>query len=306
MDKKLTIWLLILISISVALFLFKPTSIKKIYNEKLQITTSFYPMYFFATQIGGDKADIINITPSGVEPHDYEPTTQQIVKINQSKMLVLNGGIVEVWGNKIKDQLQENNVLVVIAGENLMDKEFNAEGKKVLDPHVWLDPILAKKQVENIRKGFEKIDPKNALQYQTNAKKLEAELDQLDKDFKQGLNNCQKKSFITSHEAFGYLAARYGINQISISGISPEEEPSSQKLAEIANLVKKENIKVIFFESLVSPKLSETIAEETGAKTMALNPIEGLTEEEIKTGDNYLTVMRDNLFSLQTALQCSK
>jgi zinc transport system substrate-binding protein len=275
-------------------------------NKKLQVTASFYPMYFFASQIGGDKADVMSITPAAAEPHDYEPTTQQIVKINQSNMLVLNGGIMEAWGNKIKDQLTGSNTLIVTAGEGLINKDLNENGQKILDPHVYMDPILAKKQVAVIEKGFEKIDPKDALYFQANAKKLEGELDQLNAEFKQGLSNCKQKDFITSHAAFGYLAAQYGINQVSISGVSPDEEPSSQKLAEITQLVKQKDIKIIFFESLVSPKLSETIANETGAKTMVLDPIEGITSDGVKAGHTYFTIMRDNLAALQDALQCKK
>src|SRR5258706_7016349 len=174
----------------------------------------------------------------------------------------------------------------------------------IQDPHVWQNPLLAKKEVEAIEKGFEKINPKDASYFQANAKKLEGELDQLDVEFKQGLASCQKKDCVTSHAAFGYLAARYGINQVAISGVSPDQEPSSQKLAEIADLVKKENIKIVFFESLVSPKLSQTIAQETGAKTMVLDPIEGISEDKLTAGHNYLTVMRDNLNALRTALEC--
>ena len=285
---------------------FKHTVSTNTAGKKLQVTASFYPMYFFASQIGGDKADIMNITPAAAEPHDYEPTTQQIVKINQSNMLVLNGGIMEAWGNKIKDQLTGSNTLIVTAGEGLINKDLNENGQKILDPHVYMDPILAKKQVAVIEKGFEKIDPKDALYFQANAKKLEGELDQLNAEFKQGLSNCKQKDFITSHAAFGYLAAQYGINQVSISGVSPDEEPSSQKLAEITQLVKQKDIKIIFFESLVSPKLSETIANETGAKTMVLDPIEGITSDGVKAGHTYLTVMRDNLVALQAALQCNK
>lgn len=275
-------------------------------SNKIPVTASFYPMYFFASQIGGDKASVYTITPASAEPHDYEPTTQDIARIYQSKMLVLNGGALEAWGNKIKDEIQGSDVLVVTAGKGLVNRQLNENGQTIQDPHIWQDPLLAKKEVVAIEKGYEKIDPKDAPYFQANAKQLEQELDQLHAEFTQGLASCQRKDFVTSHAAFGYLAAQYGINQIAISGISPDEEPSSQKLAEIADLVKKEHIPIIFFESLVSPKLSQTIAQETGAQTMVLNPIEGLTQEDLQAGKNYLTVMRDNLQNLQIALQCSK
>jgi zinc transport system substrate-binding protein len=275
-------------------------------NKKLQVTASFYPMYFFASQIGGDKADVMSITPAAAEPHDYEPTTQDVVRINQSNMLVLNGGKLEPWGDKIKDQLQGTNTLIVTAGNGLANKQLTENGQTIQDPHIWLDPILAKKEVSVIEQGFEKIDPADKTYFQANAKKLENDLDILNAEYKAGLSSCQKNDFVTSHAAFGYLAATYGINQIAISGVSPDEEPSSQKLAEVANLVKQKDIKIIFFESLVSPKLSETIASETGAKTMVLDPIEGITSNDLKAGHTYLTVMRDNLAALQDALQCNK
>ncbi len=275
-------------------------------NKKIQVVASFYPMYFFASQIGGDKVNVFNITPASAEPHDYEPTTQDIAKINNSNMLVLNGGKLEAWGDKIKDQLQGTNVLIVTAGEGLADRTINENGTTIQDPHVWQNPLLAKKEVAKIEQGFEKIDPADTSYFQANAKKLNGELDQLNEEFKKGLASCQKKDFVTSHAAFGYLAAQYGINQVAISGVSPDEEPSSQKLAEISDLVKKENIKIIFFESLVRQKLSQTIASETGARTMVLDPIEGISDDDLKAGHNYLTVMRDNLSALQTALQCNK
>lgn len=275
-------------------------------NNKLQVVASFYPMYFFSKEIGGDKVDVFNITPASAEPHDYEPTTQDVARINNTNMLVLNGGKLEAWGDKIKDQLQGTNMVIVTAGDKLANRELDENGKTIQDPHVWQDPILAKQEAANIEKGFEKIDPKDASYFQQNEKALEVKLDQLNTDFQNGLTSCQKKDFITSHAAFGYLAARYGITQIAISGVSPDQEPTPQKLAEVTDLVKKENIKIIFFESLVSPKLSQTIAQETGAKTMVLDPIEGLSDDDIKAGHTYLTVMKDNLAALQKALECSK
>lgn len=274
-------------------------------NGKINVSTSFYPIYFFAKSIGGDKAQVFNITPAGAEPHDYEPTTQDIVRINQSQMLVLNGGKLEAWGDKIKDQLKGTNVLIVTAGEGLANKEIVEEGEKIQDPHIWLDPVLAKTEAEKIEKGFEKVDPKDTAYFQENARKLYKNLDDLNLEYQKGLSSCQKKDFVTSHAAFGYLAAQYGIKQIPISGVSPDQEPSAQTLVNISDLIKKENIKIVFFESLVSPKLSQTIAQETGAKTMVLDPIEGISDNELNSGKNYLSVMKNNLTALQAALECN-
>ncbi|MGH7246160.1 MAG: metal ABC transporter substrate-binding protein [Candidatus Levyibacteriota bacterium] len=303
--KKLALFLLGLIVILFIVFAVRNNTMQQS-SGKLQVAASFYPMYFFGSQIGGDKVSVFNITPASAEPHDYEPTTQDVARINNSKMLILNGGKLEAWGDKIKDQLKGTDVLIVTAGEGLADREINEDGQNIQDPHVWQNPILAKKEAAVVEKGFEKIDPKDETYFQANLQKLNTELDTLNSEYKNGLVSCKLKDFVTSHAAFGYMAQQYGINQVAISGVSPDEEPSSQKLADIANLVKKESIKVVFFESLVSPKLSDTIATETGAKALVLDPLEGIPQKAADTGANYFSIMRQNLSNLQEALQCSK
>jgi len=305
MIKKILISFILLLTVgAVGVVVFH--SPKQSQSTKLKIATSFYPMYFFASQIGGTKADVTSITPASSEPHDYEPTTYDIATITDGNMLVLNGGKLESWGEKLKEQLRGSSVVIVTAGDGLTTKTLDENGKTILDPHIWLDPMIAKKEVAAIEKGYEKIDPKNADYFRTNAKVLEGQLNSLDAEFRMGLRKCTQKDFITSHAAFGYLAIRYGINQVAISGVSPDQEPSSQKLAEISDLVKKEHITTIFFESLVSPKLSQTLSQETGAKPMVLDPIEGVTSEGLKAGQNYFTIMKSNLAVLQLALQCTK
>lgn len=272
-------------------------------NSKIQVIASFYPLYFFAKVIGGDRVDVKNITPAGVEPHDYEPTTQDIAHIEKGDMLILNGSV-EGWGDKIRDNLQGTDVKIVTAGEGLLKKEITEGGGKIKDPHIWLAPNLAKIEIAKITAGFTAIDPDNSNFYRYNEKKLDNALDTLDTVFKKGLQDCQTKDIITSHAAFAYLAEEYGLNQVSIAGLSPDEEPSAQKLADIAQFVKKNNIKYIFFENLISPKSSETIADEVGAKTLVLDPIEGISDDNISAGKNYFTIMVDNLKNLRIALGC--
>lgn len=288
--------ILILVIVLVFIFAFVNQPQTKTNSNKLQVTASFYPLYFFASQIGGDKAEVKNITPAGVEPHDYDPSTQDIARIENGNMLILNGGV-EAWGDKIKDNLKGKDVKIILAGEGLLTKE---------DPHIWLSPNLAKKEVAKITDSYISIDPANEDYYKNNEKNLNAKLDQLNTSYKTALANCQSKNIITSHAAFSYLAEQYGLKQIAISGLSPDEEPSAQQLIDVANFAKQNNVKYIFFETLISPKLSETIANEIGAKTLVLDPIEGISDDDIKQGKNYFTVMEDNLKNLQTALQCSK
>lgn len=274
-------------------------------STKTKVVAGFYPMGYFASQIGGDMAEVRTITPAGAEPHDYEPTSKDLAAIETADLIVLNGGI-EPWGEKVKVSLKEKSTIIVTAGDNLFTKEFTEDGQIEQDPHVWLDPQLAKQQVQKITQGFKKADPANASLYEANEKNLLNRLDGLDSSFRQGLTACTRRDIVTSHAAFAYLADRYGLKQVAISGLSPEEEPSAKDLAEVSKFVKDNDVKYIFFETLVSPKLSQTIATETGAQTLELNTLEGLTDDEIKDGSDYFTVMQSNLSNLQTALGCTQ
>lgn len=272
-------------------------------NQKLQVITSFYPLFYFSSEIAGNLADVGNITPSGAEPHDYEPTSGDMARIEKSDLLILNGGV-EAWGEKIKETLKGGNTAVVTAGEDLISAQTGDASQKVADPHVWLDPSLAKVEVNKIAGGFEATDTKNSGSYRKNAQDLETKLDLLDAEFRIGLANCREKDIFTSHAAFGYLTKAYGLKQVALAGLSPDAEPSAKDLVNITRLAKDKNIQYIFFESLVSPKLSETVAGEIGAKILVLDPMEGLSDDSIKSGNNYFTVMRKNLANLRLALQC--
>lgn len=285
-------------------FFNRPSPQPQTQSNRLQVITSFYPLYFFASEIGKDKAEVINITPPGTEPHDFDPPARELARIENSDLLVLNGEM-ETWGEKIRKNLEGKKVKTVVAGEGLFVKELAEENKTVKDPHIWLNPKLAQKEVGKITAGYISVDPANGAFYKENEKQLLDRLSQLDENYKLGLSNCMSKNIITSHTAFSYMAEAYGLQQIPVSGISPDEEPSAQKIAEVADFAKRENVKYIFFEKLVSPKLSETIANEIGAQTLVLDPIEGISDDDIRQGKNYLTVMQDNLKNLQIALQCS-
>lgn len=275
-------------------------------QEKLQVVGSFYPVYFLASRIGGEKASVVNITPAGSEPHDYEPTSRDMANIEKSQLIILNGGNLEPWRSNIEQSIDPKQTTITVVGEGLANQQVEVNGDKVVDPHIWLDPLLAKKMAEKIAEGFSLADPMNAEYYQANAVALEKELDDLDRAYREGLSNCINKDIITSHSAFGYLASAYGLHQVSIAGLSPDAEPSLQDLAKITRFAKENGVRYIFFESLVSPKLAQTIAREVGAETLVLNPIEGLTDEEVAQGKDYFSEMMTNLTHLKTALQCVK
>ncbi|MDD4901236.1 MAG: zinc ABC transporter substrate-binding protein [Patescibacteria group bacterium] len=263
--------------------------------NQLLVAASFYPLYFFASQIGGAKAMVANLTPNGAEPHDYEPTSQDMVLLANSRLLILNGGGFEAWAKNIEKNINPKTELVV-ASQGLIDQ--------TTDPHTWLSPLLAQKIADRITQGFIKADPNNTGYYQTNAQILKNELADLDTVFRQGLSHCQKKEIITSHAAFGYLAQAYGLRQMPITGLSPEAEPSPKQLAEITKFARDNGVKYIFYENLASPKLAQTVAREIGAKILALNPLESLSPTELAQGKTYLTEMQNNLTNLRTALLC--
>lgn len=271
-------------------------------EKKLSVVASFYPLTYLASEIGGSKATVINITPAGAEPHDYEPTAQDAARIEDADMLILNGGGLESWGDNSRQNFKTKTL--VIASEGLTTQKIEEGVETIADPHVWLSPQLMEQMIDKVIVGYVQADPENTEYYKGNAAAVRASLADLDEEFRQGLAVCNKKDIITSHAAFGYLASAYGLRQVPISGLSPDAEPSPQQLAQVAAFAKTNKVKYIFFESLVSPKLSETIAAEVGAKTLVLNPIEGLREDELNQGKNYLTEMRNNLKNLQIALEC--
>jgi len=291
--------------VAVVLALWRFSYLDKPTPNKLLVTASFYPLYYFADRIGDDIANVINVTPAGVEPHDYEPTAREIVNMERGDMLIINGGGLETWGTRISDDIANSSVRVVVAGNGLMNKGSYKGGVFIPDSHVWLDPILAIEQVKKIRDGFIEIDPSNMEIFQNNAEILLNELSDLNERYQVELNSCKSRDMITSHSAFIYLADRYRLNQISIAGQSPDEEPSIQRIAEIIELVKKKNIRYIFFESLLDPRLSEVIADEIGASILPLDPLEGLSENDLMAGKNYFTQMEMNLNNLKIALRCT-
>jgi zinc transport system substrate-binding protein len=272
-------------------------------SNKIDVVTSFYPLFFFAAEIGGEKAAVTNITPAGIEPHDYEPTGRDVALIEGSQMLILNGGGLEVWAESIKDNLKSSKTNIIVAGEGLATAQMEEDGEKQTDPHVWLDPNLAVKMVDKIAEGYVRADAGNSEYYLSRATDLKKRLADLDQEYRQDLARCQSRDIVTSHAAFNYLAKAYSLDQIPIRGLSPDVEPSAQAISAVVDFARQNNVKYIFFEELVSPKLAQTIASEVGAETLVLSPLEGLPEDATAE-ENYFSVMRANLQNLKLALQC--
>jgi zinc transport system substrate-binding protein len=313
-------------------------------KQKLKIEASFYPMYEFARQVAGDLAEVSLLIPPDVEPHDWDPTPQDMGNIEQADVLVYNGAGLEGWidqilgssGNKNLSVVEASKGLELIEGEEEHEhgdashsehseseehgtaEDHDAEVHEDeaghahehghdhdhggLDPHVWLSPQLAIKEVRNIEAALIEKAPEHKEQFTKNTDAYVAKLEQLDADYKKELQNAKRKDFITQHAAFGYLARSYGLTQVPIAGLSPEQEPSASAMADVVKFAKEHQVKTIFFETLVSSQVADTIAKELGAKTAVLNPLEGLTAEEQAKNMDYIAVMRANLEALKNAL----
>ncbi|NLY46613.1 MAG: zinc ABC transporter solute-binding protein [Tissierella sp.] len=281
-------------------------------NEKIKVYTSFYPMYDFTSKIGGDKISVYNMVPSGTEPHDWEPAASDIVNLEKADLFVYNGAGMEHWVENVLSTLENKDLVVVEAsqGIELLGSEDHHDHDHdhdhyhgEFDAHVWTDPLNVKIEMENIMKGLIQIDPYNQEYYEENYEKYSEELDILHEEFEGTISNLTNRDIVVSHMAFSYMSHAYGLNQISIDGLTPDSEPNPGRMAEIIDFVKDNNIKVIFFEELASPKIADAIANETDAVVDVLNPIEGLSDEELENGDDYFSVMRKNLEALSSALE---
>ncbi len=268
-----------------------------------EVVAAFYPLFEAAQRVGGDRVQVRNVTPAGGEPHDLELSSRQVDRIEDADVVLFFGRgfqpALETVAGRSKgttvDLLAEVGDLRAAApGDDELD----------VDPHVWLDPSLFKAMVARVATALSQADPANQAAYQANAGAYSRELDDLDSAFAQGLARCDRTSVVTSHAAFGYLTGRYGLTQEPIAGLEPESEPNPQRMGELAAKVRAEGTTTVFYETLVSPKVAESLAREAGVGTAVLDPLEGLSEDDIRAGKSYVSVMRDNLAALRLALGC--
>ena len=253
------------------------------------VVAAFYPLAWAAEQIGGETVDVVNLTPPGAEPHDIELSPGDM-QIAHDADLVLYVG--EGFMSALEDAVQgRDNAVDLLAGEPLLA----GGGGRGVDPHVWLDPKRYAALVVKIAAALGEPEAGAALS---------GRLEHLDGELRRGLDDCKRHEIVTSHAAFGYLAGAYGLEQIALTGLSPEAEPSPRALEALVDQVEKRGATTVFFETLVSPRLAETVAREAGVDTAALDPIEGLDEEELARGADYFSVMRENLAALRKALGC--
>lgn len=267
-------------------------------NSKLKVYTSFYVLADFTKKIGGDKIEVVNLVPSGIEPHDWEPTPRMQKELTKAKLFIYNGAGLEPWAEKFLKAADQDQLLSVEASAGLALTGH--------DPHVWLNPLLALEEGRKIKDALVSLDPANQDYYAANFLTLASNLKKLDKAFLEGLAPYKGKKIVVAHDAFSYLTSRYGLQELPIMGLSPEAEPRPAGLAKIAKEMKDLNIEYIFFEDLVSPKVAQILAQEVGAKTLVLSPIEGLTGKQVKAGKDYFALMYQNLDNLKLALGTKK
>jgi len=273
-------------------------------SDRVTVIASFYPLAEFARRIGGSRVDVRTLVPAGVAAHDHEPTPRDIVTLERARLFIYNGAGFEPWVDRLLPELNPAVVRVnATEGMDLLTPDWSSSGP---DPHVWLDPVRAQQQADRVLAGLIAVDPGSRARYEANAVVLSSALHALHARYQQGLRACRRKEFVTAHAAFGYLAARYGLRQVPLSGLDPESEPSPARLRLIIEFLRRSGARVVYSETLISPRTAEAVAREAGARVEVLNPLEGLTPDEQARGLDYLTVMDANLNALAGGLDCPR
>lgn len=282
-------------------------------DDGLQVLAGFYPLEWAAERVGGDRIAVDALTPPGGEPHDLELTPRDVASVEDADLLVYLAGFQPALDEATEaaggdSAWDAGSAADLLAGD---DHDHDAEGAEehehehgddAQDPHFWLDPVRLAAVGDALADRLTELDPDGADTYAANAAALRADLEALDAEMRAGLETCAVTTVVTAHDAFGYLADRYGLEVVGINGISPSQEPSPSQLAAISRLVAERGVTTVYTEALVDPAVAETVAEEAGVRTAVLDPVEGLTDES--AGEDYLEVMRANLATLQEGQSC--
>ncbi|MFC8797516.1 metal ABC transporter substrate-binding protein [Promicromonospora sp. NPDC057138] len=288
-------------------------------SDGVTVLASFYPLQYVAQQIGGDLVTVENLTPPAAEPHDLELSPVQVREVGTADLVVYLSGFQNAVDEAIEARAPEHVVDAADATELVVHPEMMEEGHEgeteeehaeeegdgATDPHFWLDPSRLATVGQAVADELAATDPEHADEYAAGALRLGQRLDELDQEFADGLAACQGAALVTSHTAFGYLADRYALEQVGISGLDPEAEPSPARLREIGDLVKERGVKTLYSETLVSPKVTDTLASDLGIDTAVLDPLEGLSEDATAAGEDYVSVMQGNLAELEEGLVCA-
>ena len=262
------------------------------------VVAAFYPYAYVAHRVAGSHATVVNLTAPGAEPHDLELTPQQVAEVAEADVVVYERGFQPAVDDAVGENAQGDVVEVTHAVSPSSDP-----APAIRDPHLWQDPTKLVPVAQTLARTLARTDPRHAADYRSNAADLVGDLRALDREFRRGLAHCARHTFVTSHAAFAHLAARYGLRMVPIAGISPNIEPSPERLAQLKSLVETEQVTTIFTETLSSPAIARTLADEVGVRTAVLDPIEGLSAQT--AGETYFSLMRANLAALRKANDCS-
>jgi zinc transport system substrate-binding protein len=274
---------------------------------KLDVVVAFYPLQYVVEQVGGDQVNVSNLTKPGVEPHDLELTGKQVASVATADLVFYEKGFQAAIDSAVATESPKHVLdaaaIVPLRTTPGFTGEPSTPSTSALDPHTWLDPRTMIEYASAVSAQLSQSRPTSAAVFQQRADALAKELTTLDSDFSTGLATCQRTAFVTSHAAFGYLAERYGLEQVGIAGLTPDAEPTPAHLAEVQKVAKAKGVTTIFSETLASPALADALAKDLGLKTDVLDPLEGITSQS--RGTDYPSVMRSNLSALRTAGGCT-
>ena len=282
-------------------------------KEKLQFVTTFYPIYDFTKNIVGDQAEVKLLIPAGTEPHDYEPSAKDMASIMDADAFIYHNENMEMWVPKASEGWKKGQPAIIKGTQSMIllpgnedehnhgeeDEHSREDHHHELDPHTWVSPNMAIKEVTSLKNQLVELYPEKKKIFETNTENYLVKLKELDKRYSDSLSQAKQKSFVTQHAAFGYLALDYGLTQIPISGITPDQEPNAARIAELKHYVEDNGIQYIYFEKNATDKIAKTLAEEAKVQLAVLNPLESLTKDQIDNGENYLSVMEQNLLALE-------
>jgi zinc transport system substrate-binding protein len=296
-------------------------------EDKMKIYTTIYPIQYFTEQIGGDQVEVESVLPPGSDAHSFEPTSNQLVDIAKANAFLYSSDELETYAGTIADAIGDDDVTIKqLAGdidllpfdeehdhsdEEAAEEEHDHNGEEAaeeehdhgsVDPHYWLDPERAKQMAENIKDSLVELDPDNKAAYEENFTGVAQKLDELDAKFQQAVEGKENKKIIVSHAAYGYWEDHYGIEQIAITGLSPTNEPSQQELENIIHTAEDNKLNYVLFEQNVSPKVATIVQDEIDADVLRIHNLETITEDEVNDGEDYFSLMNNNIDTLEQAL----
>lgn len=304
-----------LITVTVITLCLMVASPNKVAADRLTVVASVFPLFDFAQEVAGPDADVRLLLPPGVDPHSWEPKPSDIVEVSRADIFLYTGEEMEPWAASIVNAVKGKDIVIVqvmnspgFESEDITHTEAGVSGAGEdhgEDPHFWLDPSLSERAAWMVGKTLSKNDPENSDSYTTRTLDYAGKLKELDRIFEEGLSNCKSRKLVTGgHAAFGHLARRYGLEQVSVYGLSPDAEPSPRHLAGIVSAVKDNKVRTVFSEELMNPRMAEVLSQETGAKVMTLNPGANLIADQWRRGVTFLDIMKQNLENLREGLGC--